>query len=119
MRTTSHADLITPLARPEVLELPLYDAGVSDNLVRERYGVQRVARLATNESPVGASPSVEHALADAAQRTGLYPDPDCTALREEIAARTGVEVHRIAVGNGSENLLETLCQAFLGIGDEV
>ena len=110
---------ITALARPEVPPLPAYNAGLSSDAVRERYGVTEIARLASNENPYGASPAVARALVDLAARVGTYPDANCTALRAAIAARTGVAPERIVVGNGSEDILQMLCQAFLSQGDRV
>jgi len=117
--TSASAELLTRLARPEVRELPAYNAGLSSEVVRQRYGVSHVARLASNENPFGPSPVVGQALAQLAQTVGLYPDANCRALRAAIAARTGAQPEQVVVGNGSENLLEVLCQAFLEPGDRV
>ena len=113
------ASTIQALARPEVPPLPAYNAGLSSEAVRQRYGVTEIARLASNENPYGASPAVARALVDLAARVGTYPDANCTALRAAIAARTGVAPERIVVGNGSEDILQMLCQAFLSQGDRV
>lgn len=115
----ARADLLTRLARPEVRGLPAYNAGLSSEVVRQRYGVQHVARLASNENPFGPSPAVGLALAHLALSAGLYPDANCRALRAAIAARTGAQPEQVVVGNGSENILEMLCQAFLEPGDRV
>ena len=62
------------LARPEVLPLPAYNAGLSSAAVRARYGVTDIARLASNENPYGPSPTVARALVDLAAQAGNYPD---------------------------------------------
>ncbi|HSV54728.1 MAG TPA: histidinol-phosphate transaminase [Burkholderiaceae bacterium] len=116
---TARAELLTRLARPEVRELPAYNAGLASEVVRQRYGVSHVARLASNENPFGPSPAVGQALAQLALTVGLYPDANCRALRAAIAGRTGAQPGEVVVGNGSENLLEVLCQAFLAPGDRV
>ena len=110
---------IESLARPEVPPLPAYNAGLNPEAVRRRYGVQHVARLASNENPHGASPAVARALSALATEVAFYPDAGCTALREDIGARCGVPAARIIVGNGSESILQVLCQAFLNPGDRV
>lgn len=112
-------NLITHLARPEVRALPAYNAGLSSEVVRQRYGVDYVARLASNENPYGPSPRLVEAMASLAQTVGLYPDANSLELRAAIATRTGAEATQIVVGNGSENLLEVLCQAFLSPGDRI
>jgi histidinol-phosphate aminotransferase len=116
---TTAETLITALARPQVRELPAYNAGLSSAVVRQRYGVTHVARLASNENPYGPSPRLVQAMASLAQTVGLYPDANSLALRDAIATRTGAQAIEVVVGNGSENLLEVLCQAFLSPGDRV
>ena len=86
---------IESLARPEVPPLPAYNAGLNPEAVRRRYGVQHVARLASNENPHGAIPAVARALSALATEVAFYPDAGCTALREDIGARCGVPAARI------------------------
>ena len=114
---TSHS--IPALARPEVSPLPAYNAGLSSEAVRARYGVTDIVRLASNENPYGASPAIVQALADVALRIGTYPDAHCTTLRAALAERTGVAPACTVVGNGSEDILQMLCLAFLSPGDRV
>ena len=117
--TAEMTDLIRRIARPEARDLPAYNAGLSSDAVRQRFGLDTIARLGSNENPFGPSPAVGAALRDMADAIGQYPDANSTALRAAIAARTGVEPADIVVGNGSENLLELLCRAFLSPGDRV
>ena len=77
--------LVASLARAQVRPLPAYNAGLSNEAVRARYGVTDIARLASNENPFGASASVRRAIAEVADDVGNYPDANCTALREAIA----------------------------------
>ena len=117
--TTASAELLSRLARPEVRDLPAYHAGLSSEAVRQRHGVSHVARLASNENPFGPSPAVAQALAGLAASAGIYPDANSHALRGAIASRSGAQPGEVVMGNGSENLLEVLCQAFLSPGDRV
>lgn len=110
---------LSRLARPEVRDLPAYNAGLSSEVVRQRYGVSQVARLGSNENPFGPSPAVAASLSKLAQGVGLYPDANCRALRSAIAQRCGGTPEAVVIGNGSENLLEVLCQAFLSHNDRV
>ena len=113
------ASAILELVRPEVPGLPPYNAGLSSEAVRSRYGVEHISRLASNENPYGASPAVAKALVDLALRAGTYPDANCTALRAAIAERIGTRAEQVVIGNGSESILQMLCQAFLSPGDRV
>ncbi|MEJ8812296.1 histidinol-phosphate transaminase [Variovorax ureilyticus] len=114
-----NATVIRELVRPEVPSLPPYNAGLSSEAVRQRYGASHISRLASNENPYGASPAVAKALVGLALRAGTYPDANCTALRSAIADRTGARAEEIVIGNGSESILQMLCQAFLSPGDRV
>lgn len=111
--------LIASLARPEARPLPAYNAGLSNEAVRARYGVTDIARLASNENPFGVSPAVRQALAGLADDVGNYPNAHCTALRRAIAARMDIEENHLVFGNGSEDLIKILCEVFLSPGDRV
>ena len=76
---TAGAELLTRLARPEVRELPAYNAGLSSEVVRQRYGVQHVARLASNENPFGPSPAVGQALTQLSLKACPTPTPTTQA----------------------------------------
>src|SRR5215831_17347833 len=72
-----------------------------------------VVKLNTNENPYPPSPRVLEAIAAAADRLRLYPDPHATALREAIAARYDVAPEEVFVGNGSDEVLAHTFQALL------
>lgn len=119
MTDTTTVPMLNRLARPEVRDLPAYNGGLPSDVVRQRYGVAHVARLASNENPYGPSPTVAQALASLADHTALYPDANCSALRAAIGSRCGARPDEVVMGNGSENLLELLCLVFLSAGDRV
>lgn len=68
--------------------------------------------LASNEA-VGFSPAVSRALSDGAA-WNRYPDPLATPLRAALAAKHGVDIDQILVGNGSDELVQLLVAAFVG-----
>ena len=72
-----------------------------------------IIKLNTNENPYPPSPRVLAAIASAAERLRLYPDPRATRLREAIAARYGVAPEQVFVGNGSDEVLAHTFQALL------
>ncbi|MBU2652619.1 MAG: histidinol-phosphate transaminase, partial [Bacteroidetes bacterium] len=93
---------------------------VSYPLARE-YDV-RVAgaiNLASNESPYGPSPRVLRALRREVARVGSYPDPRATELKRAIGNYIGVEARCVAIGNGSDELMDLACKAFLNPGERV
>jgi histidinol-phosphate aminotransferase len=72
-----------------------------------------VVKLNTNENPYPPSPRVLAAIAAAADRLRLYPDPHASALRAAIAARYGVTPEQVFLGNGSDEVLAHTFQALL------
>lgn len=107
------------MIRPEVQDLPTYNAGLALDRFRDTYGTQCIAKLDSNESPLGPSPRATAAMHEAANSAARYPDAASTALRAAIARSTGADAGRIIVGNGSEDLIGALYRAIIRPGDEV
>jgi len=78
-----------------------------------------LVRLASNESPYPPIPAVIDAISQALPRLNRYPDPASTQLRKALSARYGVPAERIAVGNGSCDVLLAAGQALLEPGAEL
>lgn len=72
-------------------------------------------KLNTNESPYPPSPLAVKAAAEEAENLRLYPDPECTSIREEIAVFYGVDKENVVVSNGSDEILNF---AFMAYGDK-
>ena len=79
-----------------------------------------VALLASNETPFPPLPEVVEAV-DAARSAGVnrYPDPTNAALRRRSRDRYGVPASRIAIGNGSCDILLAAGEALLEPGAEI
>jgi histidinol-phosphate aminotransferase len=104
--------------REEVRTLPLYNSGLSAEYVRSHYQVEEVAKLGSNENPYGASPRVLAAIAAAVPGAALYPDSAGDPLREALSHRLGIPADRLALGNGSEDLIAISAHTFLSPGDD-
>ena len=78
----------------------------------------KIFKLSSNESPIGASPMAIEAFKAASEKLATYPDGSASALREAIAARYGLNAERIICGAGSDEILQLLAHAYLGPGDE-
>lgn len=103
--------------RPEVARAPTYNPGLTIEELVRRHNPPRISKLGSGENPFGASPLVSRALSRV--DISLYPDPAGLALRTALAEQFGVASSRIILGNGSEDLIEIVCRAFLSPGDEV
>jgi histidinol-phosphate aminotransferase len=78
-----------------------------------------VAMLASNESCFAPLPEVVEAAHGVLGGTNRYPDPSYAALRRALAERYGVAPERIALGNGSCDILLAAGEALLEPGAEV
>jgi histidinol-phosphate aminotransferase len=78
-----------------------------------------VAMLASNECPFGPLPEVVQAARSALDGANRYPDPSYAALRRALASRYGVPSDRIALGNGSCDILLAAGEALLEPDAEV
>ena len=77
-----------------------------------------IVKLASNENPRGPGPKALAAIATAAADVTRYPDGNGFALRSALAARLSVPAGSLVLGNGSNDVLELVTQAFLTPGDE-
>lgn len=78
-----------------------------------------VAMLASNETPFAPMESVVAAATRAIAGAHRYPDPSYWALRRALAERYGIPGERIALGQGSCDILLAAGEALLEPGAEV
>jgi histidinol-phosphate aminotransferase len=78
-----------------------------------------LVRLASNESPFAPLPAVREAIQHALVNLNRYPDPSNSLLRARLSERYGVPASRIAIGNGSCDILLAAGEALLEPGAEV
>jgi len=78
-----------------------------------------MVRLASNESPYPPLPAVAEAIERALSTLNRYPDPSNSLLRARLSDRYGVPASRIAIGNGSCDILLAAGEALLEPGAEL
>jgi histidinol-phosphate aminotransferase len=78
-----------------------------------------LVRLASNESPYPPLPAVRDAITRALGTLNRYPDPTNSLLRQKLSDRYGVPASRIAIGNGSCDILLAAGEALLEPGAEL
>jgi histidinol-phosphate aminotransferase len=78
-----------------------------------------LVKLASNETPFGPPAPVVGAIQGMLETLNRYPDPEKSALRKRLADRHDVAAGRIAVGNGSCELLLAAAEAMLEPGAEI
>ena len=94
-------------------DIPVYPAAST-------YAFQgELVKLASNETPFAPHPQVLEAIEAQLRTLNRYPDPAKAALRRRIAERTELPAAKVAVGNGSCEILLAAADAMLEPGAEV
>jgi histidinol-phosphate aminotransferase len=96
-----------------ILDIPVYPAASTYAFEGE------LVKLASNETPWPPHSQVLEAVEAQLRHLNRYPDPEKLVLRRRIAERTGVPTGRVAVGNGSCEILLAAADAMLEPGAEV
>jgi histidinol-phosphate aminotransferase len=96
-----------------VRRIPVYPAASAYALPED------VALLASNESPDPPLPEVVEAVTRVLGGVNRYPDPTNAKLRAALSDRYGVPASRIAIGNGSCDILLAAGEALLEPGAEL
>ena len=78
----------------------------------------RIIRLSANEGALGPSPASTRAVAGVMSRMHHYPEEDPMALAEATGEKYGLDPARMVFGCGSDELILSLCLAYLSPGDE-
>ncbi|MCX6372145.1 MAG: histidinol-phosphate transaminase [Actinobacteria bacterium] len=104
---------------PALAGIVPYQPGLPIEMVKRRFGLEDVVKLASNEYPLPPFPEVKEAVIAAIDQLQRYPDGHSTDLREALAARFDLSPGQVAVGCGSCELLYLLADALLEKGDEV
>ena len=104
------------LAVAAVRELMPYIPGKPASELERELGIESITKLASNENPYGPSPRALAAMRAALEQVWLYPDGASHELKQALAHHLGVETATLTTGNGSNDLLMLLAQAFLTPG---
>lgn len=96
-----------------VARIPVYPAASAYALPED------VALLASNESPEPPLPQVVEAVQRVLTGVNRYPDPTNALLRGALSRRYDVPAERIAIGNGSCDILLAAGEALLEPGAEL
>jgi histidinol-phosphate aminotransferase len=105
---------MTIAPKPGVLDIAPYVGGRASVP-----GVEAPIKLSSNESALGPSPKAVAAYGEAAGHLEIYPEGSAHLLREAVGEAFGLDPARIVCGNGSDELITMLANAYLRPGDEV
>lgn len=77
----------------------------------EIYNKEVSLDFSVNTNPLGLPEGISTLLTASAEQFSLYPDPDCTALREAIGRKESIPKEYVICGNGASDLIFRLCFA--------
>jgi histidinol-phosphate aminotransferase len=119
--SSTHPDesFFSALAQPGIQRLRAYDPGHDLVAFRRRFEGRHLIELGSNENPYGPSARAKEAVLGTIHDSFRYPDPLGGDLKRALAAKHGVEVASILLGNGSHELLMQFAQVFAGPGIDV
>jgi histidinol-phosphate aminotransferase len=80
---------------------------------------ERIAKLSSNENPLGPSPKVLEAIASMSSLVHEYPSPSADKLRLVIGKYMGVDADQVVVSAGSSTLMHAIVDAFTTTGGEI
>ena len=109
---------VSSLAAPGVRSLHPYLPGKPISELEREYGVSNIIKLASNENPLGASPAALEAMRSELEELALYPDGGGFELKKALSGFHDIEMTRITLGNGSNDVLVLAAEAFLQPGLE-
>ena len=100
---------------PFLKTLPTYQPGRPiEEVARElNLPADSIIKVASNENPFGPSPLALAALQKAIAGVNLYPDGNAFYLKQKLAAKLGVEMANLILGNGSNEIIEFVSRALL------
>lgn len=103
----------------EILNLIPYKAGKPISETQREYGLAEVVKLASNENPLGPSPLAIEAVQKLLLQQHRYPDPAAYDLIIKIADKWNVPSTQVALGNGSNEIIDLLIRIFCEPGDAI
>ncbi len=96
-----------------------YVPGMSIEEVKQKYGLNQIVKLASNESLWGTPPSALDEIKKELYNLYLYPQSEPVKLKKEISKKLSIEEDSIILGNGTDEIIELIAKTFLSPGDKI
>lgn len=111
---------IDELTKPGIQNIPPYIPGRTSESVKEKYHLEHVLKLASNENQYGTAPMAVAAIKEAAESANIYPDPFCMGLRKKLGKLFGFDDSgdNVIISAGACGVLSLLGEVFICEGDE-
>lgn len=107
------------VVQPQILGINPYVPGKPVSELQRELGLNYISKLASNENPLGASPKALEAIQKELKEISRYPDGGAYSLKARLSEILDIKPEQLAIGNGSNELLELVARVFAGPGDEI
>lgn len=111
----AYSEILVP---PHIMALEPYQPGLSIEEVKQRFGLQKVVKLASNENPLGVSPLALQRAQQALAGMSRYPAGGLL-LRARLAELFGLKLENVIADAGSEAIMANIVRTFLCDHDEI
>jgi len=107
------------LVTKKIESLKPYPPGKPIEEVERELGITNVIKMASNENCLGPSPKAAEAVAMAIPDLHRYPDASGFLLKQALSEYLGLDASHIALGNGSDEIIELCVRCFMRPGQKV
>jgi histidinol-phosphate aminotransferase len=104
---------------PEIQTLVPYVPGKPISETQRELGLDKIVKLASNESPWPPSPKVVEAIQKAASEINRYPDSTAYEMREAVSKYYKVPTNWLGFCSGSDEIADILIRIFCEPGDQI
>ncbi|EEG79025.1 histidinol-phosphate transaminase [Dethiobacter alkaliphilus] len=111
--------MVKQLHRQQIMEIKPYVPGKPVEEVERELGISDVIKLASNENPLGPAPASLKVMQELINKVATYPDGNCYYLKNSLAEKLNLTFSHLVVGNGSDEVIKLIAEAFLDEGDEI
>ena len=98
---------------PHIAAMKPFHADTPLEEVQKTLGIKHVVKLDSNENPSGPSPRVFQIFTNSWEELNRYPDPGGFYLKRALAKRYCLSPQQVALGNGSNELIDFLMKTFV------
>ncbi|PCJ17615.1 MAG: histidinol-phosphate transaminase [Candidatus Cloacimonadota bacterium] len=99
--------------------IPVYRPKGIPQKILQKFGINGLINLASNENPLGPSPKALLIMQEALKKSFLYPEPLLKKLSKSLSDKLNIPENYLHFGNGIEEILVHLSNAFIHSGDHV
>lgn len=105
--------------RKGIIDIEPYVPGKPIEEVQAELGLAEIAKMASNENPLGPSPKALVAMEKELRNVNLYPEGQCTLLKKAMSKKLAIDEDMITFSNGADNTILLVANAFINEGDEI